>query len=337
MSDLPPALIGRRVLLTGATGFIGGSLARRLLAGGVALRTLVRDRDDRALDLEQAGAELVLGDLAMGMDSELAAGIDIVVHAAAWVGTEGDAERVRAINVEGTRRILSVAKAAGVERIVHVSSCAVYGSPQRDGIDESAALRRRGVVYHDSKVEADELALDAAAAGAPIVIARPSQVYGPGSREFTVRPVTAIRAGRALLIDGGRHRCKLVYIDDAVDGLIACMAVQGIEGEAFNLTAPPVSWRELFEGYGNMLGSPRIRSVPRSVAWMLAWVAELAGRARGGKPPITREIVAALTSDSSFSAAKAAERLGWQARVDLDEGLRRTEPWLRAQGLLEPR
>jgi len=336
MLDAPAALVGRRVLLTGATGFIGGSLARRLLASGVELRALVRDIE-RARWLEQAGAELRLGDLAAHLDPTLAAGVDVVVHAAAWVGTEGDPERVRMVNVEGTRRVLSLARAAGVTRVVHVSSCAVYGSPQRDGVDESAALRRRGVVYHDTKVEADELAHEAATAGDPIVIARPSQVYGPGSREFTVRPTTAIRYGRALLVDGGRHRCKLVYIDDVVDGLIACMVVTGIDGEAFNLSAPPVTWRALFEGYADMLGSPRIRSVPRQVAWTLAWVAELVGRVRGRQPLLTREIVAALSSDSSFSAAKAAERLGWRARVDLAEGLRRTEPWLRAQGLLEPR
>ncbi len=336
MLDVPQALVGRRVLLTGATGFIGGSLAHRLLACGVELRALVRDRD-RAWGLEQAGAELRLGDLATRVDPELAADIDVVVHAAAWVGTEGDPELVRTVNVEGTRRILSVARAAGVERVVHVSSCAVYGSPQRDEVDESAALRRRGIVYHDTKVEADELALDAAAAGVPIVIARPSQVYGPGSREFTVRPIMAIRSGHALLVDSGRHRCKLVYIDDVVDGLLACMVMPGIEGEAFNLSAPPVSWRELFEGYADMLGSPRIRSMPNEVAWTYAWVTEMIGRVRGRKPPITREVVAALTSDSSFSAAKAAERLGWHARVDLAEGLRRTEPWLRAQGLLDPR
>jgi nucleoside-diphosphate-sugar epimerase len=335
MPDVQTPLVGRRVLLTGATGFIGGSLARRLLAGGVRLRALVRDIE-RARWLEQAGAELRLGDLATCLDPKLAADTDIVVHAAAWVGTEGDPELVRMVNLEGTRRLLSLARAAGVARVVHVSSCAVYGSPQRDGVDESAALRRRGVVYHDSKVEADELALEAAAAGDPVVIARPSQVYGPGSREFTVRPVTAIRSGRALLVDGGRHLCKLVYIDDVIDGLIACMVKPGIEGEAFNLSAPPVSWRALFEGYADMLGSPRIRSVPRQVAWTLAWLAELAGRVQGRKPPITREVVAALSSDSSFSAEKAAARLDWRARVDLAEGLRRTEPWLRAQGLLEP-
>jgi nucleoside-diphosphate-sugar epimerase len=335
MLDVPAELVGRRVLLTGATGFIGGSLARRLLASGVELRALVRDIE-RARWLEQAGAELRLGDLTT-LDSQLATDVDVIVHAAAWVGTEGDPELVREVNVEGTRRVLLLAKAAGVARVVHVSSCAVYGSPQNDCVDESAPLRRRGVVYHDTKVEADELALEAAADGDPIVIARPSQVYGPGSREFTVRPITAIRSGRALLVDGGRHRCKLVFIDDVVDGLIACMVVPGIEGEAFNLSAQPVTWRALFEGYADMLGSPRIRSVPRQVAWALASVSELVGRLQGRKPLITREVVAALSSDSSYSAAKAAERLGWQARVDLAEGLRRTEPWLRAQGLLEQR
>ncbi len=331
-SDPRDPLAGQRVLVTGATGFIGGHLARRLLGGGVQVRALVRD-PARADGLD--GAELIRGDLAEGV-AGVAEGCTVVFHAAAAVSSDGDAAWMHAVNVDGTGRLLDEALRVGVGRFVHLSSCAVYGSPQRMDVDETAPLVLRVEPYADSKLQADQLVQHAAAErGLPAVIARPSQVYGPGSPQFTLRPVRVIKSGSMVLVDGGRHLFKPVYIDDLIDGLVLCAVAKGVQGEAINLTeGRAYPWKQLFGAYARMLGVPHLRSVPYPVAWLAGWWAELRARGSGRPPGLSRGAVRSLRSDNSFSNSKARELLGWEPRVDLVEGLRRTEAWLDEQGLL---
>ncbi len=329
-------LSGKLVGLSGATGFIGGHLVRRLLGEGCRVRALVRD-SARAEKLASLGVQLVSGDLtdAGGLAAAFA-GCDIVYHAAAYVGEAGDRDAVWAVNVHGTEHMIQAAHEAGVQRFIHLSSCAVYGSPQVLGIDEETPIRLKGEIYHDSKVAADAAVQRAVVDLAlPAVIARPSQVYGPGSTQFTVRPVQLIRAGRMVLIDGGRHYCKPVYIDDLIDGLIACAEAEAALGEAINFTDnEPVTWRIFFGAYGRMCGVESFRSIPYPLAWLLALAYEVSARLRGRKASFNRRAIAALRSINSFSNRKAERLLGWTPQIDLSEGMRRTEVWLREAGHL---
>ena len=258
-------LQGKHVLITGATGFIGGALARRLHEDeGVQVRALVRT-PAKAQALADMGVEVVEGDIT-GADSvrSAMAGCQIVFHAAAYVGESGRKEDVWAVNVEGTRLMAAAAVEAGIERFVQLSSCAVYGSLQQMDIDERVATRMTGRVYHDSKVAAEEVVFDAhRQQGLPVVVARPSQVYGPGSPQFTIRVIEAVKQGKVVLVDGGRHHFKPVYIDNLVDGLIACAGAEAAVGEALNLTdGYVVTWRQFFQAYGNMVGVSNFRSAP---------------------------------------------------------------------------
>lgn len=324
------------ILITGITGFIGGHLARRMLASGVPVRGLSR-APDRAADLSGAGAEIVRGDLLDPASLRRAVeGCDVIFHAAAEVGERPGRERLTAVNVEGTENLVTAALEGGVERFVHVSSCAVYGSPQLLGIDESFPLQIGASDYHDSKVKSELVVWNAITdQRLPAVIARPSQVYGPRSRNFTIRPVEAIRSGRMFLIDGGRHFCKPIYIDDLIDGLLVCADASQAVGEAFNFTNDePVPWRVFFGSYASMMGKGRLRSIPYSLAWPLASANELLGKLRGRQPSFTRRTLASLRSTNSFSNRKARSVLGWEPRVSLEEGLRRTRIWLREEGYL---
>jgi nucleoside-diphosphate-sugar epimerase len=331
-------LKGKTALVTGATGFIGGRLAERLrIEEGVNVRALVR-QPAKARRLADLGIEIVPGDITNPVSLPAAvAGCQLVFHAAAHVSEGvGDRAAVWAVNVTGAENIANAAVAAGVERFIHLSSCAVYGSLQQPNIDEQTPTRRRGHLYGDSKVAAEEAVfLAQREQGLPVVAARASHVYGPGS-QLSIRPVQTIKAGKMILIDGGRHLCKPIYIDDLVDGLILCATVEAAVGQAINFTNDaPVPWREYFGAYGQMLGVHSLPSVPFALAWLIAGFYELKASMTGKKPALNRELVKFLRSDSSFSNQKARALLGWKPQVDLTEGMQRTEAWLRAEGYLD--
>ena len=327
-----------RVFITGATGFIGGGLAQRLLTvEGAQVVALARD-PDKAGWLRDSGAELVQGDITQPERWRQAVkGCRVVYHSAAWVSESGPIEQVWATNVDGTQNVVDAAVAAGVERFVHVSTCGVYGSKQAFGIDESTPVRRSGDRYKDSKIAAEEIVFQAYhEGGLPAVAARASQVYGPGSKQFTIRPVEVIKSGKMILIDGGRHLCKPVYIDNLIDGLVLCAQVEAAVGQAINLTdGDAVPWRDFFGAYGRMLGIETFPSLPYPIAWLAALVFEIQGRIKGKKASFTRGAVNSLRSSNGFSNQKARQLLGWTPKVDLTEGMQRTEAWLRQEGYLD--
>lgn len=324
-------------LITGATGLIGGWLAERLLTEeGVQVRALVRN-PVKAQKLADLGATLIPGDITQPESLKVAIhGCQLVFHAAAWVNESGTREQVWAVNVAGTQNVVDAALAAGAQRLVHISSCAVYGSLQQFDITEETPPRQRGNLYADSKVEAEEVVFRAwRERGLPVVVARPSQVYGPGSYQFTVRPVEVIRAGKMVLVDDGRFLAKPVFLDNLVDGLILCAKVDAAVGEAFNFTdGQPIPWRDFFGAYGHMLGIESFSSAPYPLAWSIALVNELKAGLQGRKTGLNRKAVQSLRSRNSFSNHKARRMLGWTPRVDFEEGMYRTEAWLRSEGYL---
>ncbi len=330
-------LADKTALITGATGFIGGRLAERLATEeGVHVRGLART-PAKGRWLADLGVEIVPGDITDPASLQAAvAGCELVFHAAAWVSEGGNQADVWVVNVTGTQNMVDAASVGGVERFVHLSSCSVYGSLQQHNIDETTPTRMRDNLYGDSKVAAEEVVFKAyREQGLPVVSARASQVYGPRSHQFTIRPVEVIKAGKMVLIDGGRHLCKPVYIDNLIDGLILCTKVEAAIGEAINLTdGEPIPWRDFFGAYGRMLNIESFPSVPYAVAWLIGLYNEVKAGLKGNKASLNRGAVKALRSDNSFSNQKARTLLGWEPKVDLNEGMKRTEAWLGAEGYL---
>ena len=328
----------KTILVTGATGFIGGHLARRLQTQeGARVRALVRS-PQKAAPLAELGVETIPGDITdPDAVREAARGAEIVYHAAAWADEQGDRDAVWAVNVGGTQHMVDAAVAEGAARFIHLSSCAVYGSRQQMDIDETTPPRMTGRVYHDSKVAAEEVVFAAyRERGLPVVVARPSQVYGPGSPQFTVRVIEAVKAGKVILVDGGRHFFKPIYIDNLVDALVRCATVDEAVGEAMNITdGYVVTWREFFEAYGRMAGVTSFPSAPYPAAYAYAIFKEMMSKITGKRSSINREVVKTFRSRNSFSNAKARRLLGWEPAVDFQEGMRRTEAWLREHGYLD--
>ena len=318
-----------RAVVTGSSGFLGRALAAALVARGDAVIGLDvapppggATWQTREADLSQPGA---------WQDS--VAGADLVVHAAARVGEAGTAAQFHRASVETTRHVLDASASAG--RLVHLSSIVVHGRAFPDGVDETGPLQTTGNPYTDAKVASELLVLAAMAAGrVRATVVRPGDVYGPDSAQWTVRAVEMLRAGRFALVDGGRGVLSPVYVDDVVSGALAAADFARGAGEVFHVTGGVgVSPRAFFGHYAAMLGMP-LRSVPYPVAVAIAPVVAALFRAVGKVPPLSGRTLEYVTHPGTYSVAKAERLLGWRPAVGLDEGMRRTEAWLRAEGRL---
>ena len=249
------ALNGKKVLVTGGTGLIGGRVAEKLVQEcNAGVRILLRNFA-RALRVARYPVELAYGDLTeIDQVSRAAEGCDIVVHCA--YGNSGDEAVRRSVNVLGTKNALEAALRARVKRFVHISTMQVYG-PLPDGdIDESVPRRYFGHAYSDSKLEAEELVLEYARQhGLPAVILQPTIVYGPYSLIWTVNLLSSLRKQRHILVDGGFGFCNAVYVDDVADSILLAAVRDEAVGESFMISAEhPVTWRDFYAGYERMLG-----------------------------------------------------------------------------------
>lgn len=325
-----------RVLITGVTGFMGSHLAERLLAEGVAVRGLARRPADAAF-LARQGAEIVPGDLAerAGLE-EAVRDCQAVLHTAAWTGGPGLGERQAwTINVAATGWLLQAAQNAGVQRFIYFSSVAVYGLNSAPLIDESAPTPPVGQLYPDSKIAAETLVAAAQADGLPTTIIRPASTYGPRGTAWTTGPVEQIKAGRLVLLGEDRGLVNPGYIDNVVDGVLLALRSPAAVGETFNLCdGTAITYREFYGRYAAMLGRERLPVYP---AWLARgavsppgrWLRRLLGRPVPG--PWSYHF---RFNPSRFSIAKAQRVLGYAPAIDLDEGMRRTEQWLRARSAL---
>lgn len=313
-------------VVTGIQGFIGSRLADALRGRGWEVRgvDLAPGRDTTVGDITHRGA----------WESALD-GADLVVHTAAVVEEAGDRTLFERVNVVGTRHVLEAAADAGVDRAVHLSSIVVFGDDFPDGVDETAPVRMTGAPYTDTKVAAEHQALAVAATGRlSVTVVRPGDVYGPGSRPWTIRPLEMMRAPVVPLPDGGRGILSPIHVDDLVGGVLAAATHPDAGGEIVTITGGVgVTVRDFFARYAEVTGT-RFVSVP-SGPLRAGMTAVRAGLGRMGiEVPLAPESVEYLTHPGTYSIAKAGRLLGWRPSIDLDEGMRRTLAWARETGLV---
>lgn len=317
------------VAVTGASGFIGAALVRQYRADG---------REVRGVDVDSGTeASVQHGDISRRGEWEVAFDdVDLVIHTAALVSNTATRDRAWEVNVLGTHHVLETARSAGVRRVVVFSSAAVYSHRRERGVTEDTPVRPGDGVYGDTKIAAENAALRAAAAGGvEVTILRPADVYGPGSRPWTVLPVRNLRAGRVVLPAFGQGVFDPVYIDDVVAAAIAAGDVGAAAGQIFNIGGgSPVTTAEFFGHYCTMLGIGPPKTAPTLVASGLAAAVGWASRARGRPSEITPATMRMLSGTGFLSIEQARRVLGWEPAVDLEEGMAGTESWLRAEGEL---
>ncbi|MGZ6237652.1 MAG: NAD-dependent epimerase/dehydratase family protein, partial [Syntrophales bacterium] len=225
---------------------------------------------------------------------------------------------------------------AGVKKFIHMSSVAVYGLNPPDGADENTAYQPCGNLYCDTKIAAEELVWAYhRERKLPVVVIRPTNVYGPRSNPWTLRPVKLINSGQMMLINGGTGLCNYVYIDNLIDATLLAAKRDDAVGQAYIITdGVALPWKEFFGCYAQMAGRPQIRSVPELLGKLVALGMEITSKFTGKPPKITRQAVGFLTKKACFSIEKARRELGYQPRLSLREGMQITEQWLREEGHL---
>jgi ornithine--oxo-acid transaminase len=324
-------------LVTGASGFIGGHLAQRLVEDGYQVRCLVRPSSDTSL-LDNLEVEIAEGDLTSSRSLGRAVeGCSHVLHCGALVSDWATQKEIAAINVEGTRNLLDASVSASVERFVHFSTTDVYGYPGGAAVDESFAGNGFSNWYSQTK-RAAELEVRRTQ-GLETVVLRPATVYGPRSKEVVGEIARAMRNGNMLLIDRGRSVAGLVYVDNLVDVALLALRHEAAVGHAFNATdGLPVTWKEFTEGLAEGLGcSPARWNMPYWMASGIGFSLEHGYRLlrRTTKlttqPLLSRQAVHVLGRNQDFSNRKARELLGWEPRVDYATGLAATLDWLQSE------
>ena len=246
------------VFVTGATGFIGGRVCERLFQADVPkVRALVHSMH-RAARIARLPVELCPGDL-MNRESLRGAlgGAKIVIHCG--LGPAGSI-------VRGTENMLAVAHTAGVERFIHISTAAVYGITPPPGSErEDAPLRRSGDAYCDNKAAAEKVVLDYGKRGLPVVILRPSIVWGPYSA-WNTRLMDDLRAGHVAFIEGGRGACNTTYVDNLIDAIVLGLETDAALNQAFFVTdGERVTWGDFINAHmALMKPAPEVVEVSRA-------------------------------------------------------------------------
>jgi 2-alkyl-3-oxoalkanoate reductase len=316
-----------RVLVTGASGMLGGGVARALAARGDDVTVLQRRPAD--LGLPEVLADVVDAPAVR----EAVAGQDAVVHLAAKVNVTGPWVEYERANVVGTRVVVEACRGAGVPRLVHVSSPSVAhagASLVGAGSEPADPDTARGP-YARSKAIAERLALAADGDGLAVLAIRPHVVWGPGDPQLVARTVARARRGGLPLIGSGAALVDSTYVTNAVDALVAavdrCDEVRGRPLVVTNGEPRPIG--ELLGGFCAAAGVPRPdRRVPTKIATALGGVAELVWAVRrrtsgtdDTDPPLTRFVVEQLSTAHWFDQRTTQTLLRWQPRITLDEGL----------------
>jgi nucleoside-diphosphate-sugar epimerase len=327
---------GERVLVTGANGFTGSHLCRRLAEAGYAVRGLVRDASKGAV-LRDYGVELVTGDLRDADTLKRAVtGTDIVYHLAAiYRQANVSRKEMWAVNVEGTRKLLDAAVFSGVRRFVHCSSIGVHG-----GITNGPATEETpygpGDDYQHSKAEGERVALQYMAAGQlPVVVFRPAGIYGPRDFRF-LKLFRAVKNRRFIMLGSGKITYHLVYVDDLVDGIVLCGTKENSVGHVYILAdAAPVTLNDFVRVIAEAFGvrPPRLR-FPVAPVYAAGFLCELLCKPLGINPPLYRRRVDFFRKNRAFDGSKAKRELGFEPKTDLKKGIRLTAEWYQKEGLL---
>ncbi|MCT9620257.1 NAD-dependent epimerase/dehydratase family protein [Curtobacterium sp. C2H10] len=316
-----------RVLVTGASGFLGQATAAAVRAAGHEVRTFQR----RPSGVE--GVSDVLGSMTdPAAVARAVDGIEAVVHLAAKVSLAGDLDDFVRVNVDGTRTLLDAARGAGVERFVFVSSPSVaHTGSSLVGADAGPAepARARGD-YARTKAAAELLALAADAPGFAVVAVRPHLVWGPGDTQLVGRIVDRARSGRLPLLDSGAALIDTLYVDNAASAMVAALdhaADDGVHGTAYVVTnGEPRPVGDLLAGICTASGVPAPRvHVPAGVARFAGSLVEAVWRVRAGEdePPMTRFLAEQLSTAHWFDQRRTRRDLQWTPAVSIDEGLGR--------------
>ncbi|MCP9200834.1 NAD-dependent epimerase/dehydratase family protein [Gramella sp. GC03-9] len=318
-------LSGKKVLVTGATGFIGYRLAEILARDQQAKVTGAGRKLDKAGKLKDFGVELLALDLTseQELDNSLT-GVDFVFHCAGALG--GDDKTAEMVNELATRKIVETAACNGVKRIVHISTVGVYDMTQSDTLDEKTPLALdHPSNYPRTKARGEKLAFKTGKLNDVEVVAiRPSMVYGPGDGVWTTMMYKNVCEGKPVFLGDGNYSFNPVYLDDVVDAMIKAATAEGVNGEAFNISSEVTTWKHFMNYYGDACNKK-----PKGIPVFMAKLMAAANKIPGVQTPIDKGFIEMATSNKFFPVDKAGKMLNWKPNTSLEEGMEKTIAWLK--------
>jgi nucleoside-diphosphate-sugar epimerase len=294
-----------RVLLTGATGFVGSRVARRLLDAGATVSAVVR-RSGADPSLLGPHYEETVGDFVdPSVAVKAAVGCDLVVHAAATAGPE--MEPVRRVNVDGTRSMIAAARTAGASRYVQISTISVYDVAGLETVDETAPLKSAADPYGTTKAEGDRLVLEAMTAGLSAVVLRPGAILGvhPTST-WGVKVPSRVRDRQIKLLRDGGNTMPFVHVEDLVDAILLALTEERAAGGVYNVLERNSTWRRYTDEVRTWFGTAELDRVPDAEAAAMTYFT------------------------GAFAAKRLRDEMAWRPRRSFEDGMAEAAAYWRA-------
>ncbi|OGL45721.1 MAG: hypothetical protein A2161_00700 [Candidatus Schekmanbacteria bacterium RBG_13_48_7] len=323
----------KKVLVTGASGFIGNNLVNVLQNKGYQVRILVIDPKEKNIP---PGTELFIGDLTSPESLvNIENNISFVFHCAGILGKWGtDNSIITEVNIEGTVNLIKRFAGTSISKLIHLSAGGVTGPVNEVMVDESYKCHP-ATEYEKSKYLGEQQAISLSKElNIPVVVVRPTFTYGPGD-PHKIGLFRAIKNGSFAFIGDGESVNHPVYIDDLISGILLAME-KGRTGEIYIIGGEkPVTKKELVYTIADILdvNRPKIK-IPRWLAWFMASIFEFTGRRLHFEPILTRSRVMMMADNFGYSIQKAQKELGYQPLIGLQEGIIRTAAFYKEKGLL---
>lgn len=322
-----------KALITGANGFLGSHLARRMAARGDEVRCLVREGSDRSA-LDGASVQIVSGDVVDKQTlRDAVRGVDVVFHLAG-IRRAPTRDLFFAVNAEGTRNVCEAMVEAGARRLVLAGSLAASGPSKPDRPRREEDPFAPSEWYGESKAEAERLAFTYAGR-LEVTSVRPVRIIGPGDRE-NLPFFKIVKKGVRLHILGPPRPISFVDVDDVVDLTLLVAERPEAVGHAFFSSGEALSLLEMQDVLAEILGvRPRTIPLPPLVLKGLASAADVVSRATGKHLPLNRKLARQLLAPGWTCSSEKAERvLGFRSRRSIRDSIQRSADWYRAQGWL---
>ena len=329
-----------RVLITGATGLLGGHLIKQLQQRGESIRALVLPVENADRLLAQ-GVEVVRGDITDASTLSAAVkDVELVFHLAAMMGVWRPLSDYRLVNVTGSENLYRAAQRAGVRRYVHTSSHCVYGLGHGHFLTERDPLRPDSHPYSVTKAEGDRLMRRLMLnSDVETVILRPGSFFGPGDRLNFGRMAQRMKDGKGVIIGRGDNYLPFCYITDVVQGFLLAAYHEKAPGNVYNITNDrPLTQQEMFDAIADgVRGTRPTRHLPFVPLYYGSIVAEkVVAPLTLREPFVTTHGVLMFGGDNRHSIEKARRDLGYEPEVDLRTGVRLASEWFNAGGMNVP-
>ncbi len=328
-----------KVLMTGATGLLGGHLMQELQQRGDQIRALVLPVEN-AEKLIALGVEVVRGDVTDAATLAPAVkGVEIILHLAGMMGVDRPLADYRLVNVTGTEHLYRAAQAAGVRRFVHTSSHTVYGLGYGRFLTEEDELRPDPDPYSITKAEGDHLMRRLMLkSDVETVIIRPGTFFGPGDRLHFGRMAQRMKNGKGIIIGRGDNALPFCYVTDVARGFLLAAYHEKAPGNVYNISNDrPLTQQEIFYAIADDVDGKRPgRHLPYLPIYYGSIVAEKVAFITHSKPIVTRLGAMMFGTDNRHSVEKARRELGYEPEVDIREGIRLAAAWFNAGGMEQP-